>query len=124
MFYDINMKLISLSNSFIGTYFFKKYRGMTKLANYEFMGILKPFLPEDVRAQHIEKIKKLFTKKGGKIDKEDIWGKRHLAYKIKGHEEGYYLLYEIDFPVAEMKSIEEELRMTNDLLRYIIIRKD
>jgi small subunit ribosomal protein S6 len=91
---------------------------------YEFMGIVKPFLPEDVRLQLIKGIKKKISSSGGKVEKEDLWGKRHLAYKIKGHEEGYYVLYFIELPSEKVVKLEEELRMTNDLLRYILIKRD
>ncbi|MFC1780169.1 30S ribosomal protein S6 [Patescibacteria group bacterium] len=91
---------------------------------YEFMGIVKPFLPEDVRIQLLKSIKKLITSSDGKVEKEDLWGKRHLAYKIKGHEEGYYVLYFIELPSEKVVKVEEELRMTNDLLRYILIKRD
>lgn len=91
---------------------------------YEFMCIIKPFLPEDVRAKLIEDIKKVVTGKKGEIEKEDIWGKRHLAYDIDGHEEGYYLLYYITVPSNEVEEIKETLRMKSDILRFQLIRFD
>ena len=87
------------------------------------MGILKPFLPEDVRLKVLENIKGVIESNKGKILKENIWGKRHLAYKIKGHEEGYYILYGIDLPCEKIEEINKEFRMINDLLRYIVIQE-
>jgi len=95
-----------------------------KIEKYEFMGIIKPFLPEDVRIKLLKSIKKVFTSRGGEIIDEDIWGKRHLAYKIGEHEEGYYLVLRIKVSKDVIKEIEEDLRMTNDLLRYIINKVD
>jgi ribosomal protein S6 len=83
---------------------------------YEFMGILKPFLPEDVRVKLQENIKKRIVEAGGSVTEEDIWGKRHLAYKIKGHEEG--------FPKGKLDEIISELRTENDLLRYMFVKAD
>lgn len=91
---------------------------------YEFMGIVKPFLPEDVRKDLILDIKKNVEDAGGEVEKEDLWGKRHLSYKIKGHEEGYYVLYEFEIPQEKVKEIEKEWQMMNDLLRYILIKRD
>lgn len=91
---------------------------------YEFMAIIKPFLPEDGRIKLIDQIKKSFTERGGKILDEDLWGKRHLAYKIDGHEEGYYVLYNVELPQDEVKELEEEMRLKGDILRYIIIKED
>ena len=91
---------------------------------YEFMGIVKPFLPEDVRLRLIKNIQKAFTDCGGKVMKKDTWGKRHLAYKIDGHEEGYYILYEVELNSENVDKIKEDLRMMKDLLRYMIIKNE
>lgn len=91
---------------------------------YEFMLIIKPFLPEDVRIKLLKNIKEMISSLRGKILKEDIWGKRHLAYNIQGHGEGYYVIYDFEMQCDKIANIEEELRMTNDLLRYIIIKED
>lgn len=91
---------------------------------YEFVCIIKPFLPEDVRAKLQKNIKAIFEKSGGNVLSEDIWGKRHLAYKIKGHEEGYYVLYDLELPAEKYEEINRELGLVNDLLRYMIIKKE
>ncbi len=91
---------------------------------YELMMILKPFLPEDVRKKLLENIEGCIKKFKGEVEKEDIWGKRHLAYKIKGHEEGYYVLYDLSLPSNEVKSLEAELKLIGDILRFMIVRKE
>jgi small subunit ribosomal protein S6 len=91
---------------------------------YEFMAIIKPFLPEDIRVKLQGNIKRIFTSKGGKVEKEDVWGKRHLAYKIKGHEEGYYIVYDIILDEVKLSSAQEELKLINDLLRFIVTKKE
>jgi len=96
----------------------------TNKYKYEFMGIIKPFLPEEVRIKFFEDTRKLIEGEGGKIINEDIWGKRHLAYKIKEHEEGYYFVYTLEIEAGKLQKIHQELKMTNDLLRYIIIKGD
>lgn len=90
---------------------------------YEFMVVLKPFLPEDVRIKLQKDIKGIFEKVGGKFEKEDLWGKRHLSYNIKGHEEGYYILYDLTLPAKGVEKVNNELRLIGDILRYILIKK-
>jgi len=87
------------------------------------MVIIKPFLPEDVRKKLLKNIKKIIANKDGKINDEDLWGKRHLAYKIDRHEEGYYVVYKIEAPGERINEIEEEIRTINDIIRYIIIKE-
>jgi len=93
------------------------------IMKYEFMVVLKPFLPEDVRVKLQSDIKNIFEKNGAKFEKEDLWGKRHLAYSIKGHEEGYYILYDLTLPKGGVDKINTDLRLISDILRYILIKK-
>lgn len=94
-----------------------------KKTKYEFMCIMKPFLPEDVREALINKMKKTIEEKDGKVLEEDIWGKRHLAYDIKGHEEGYYLVYDVELPAKNLEEVKEDLNLEADLLRYMFMKE-
>jgi len=49
---------------------------------YEFMLIVDPKLSEDEKNATLATIKNEITQVGGKIEKEDIWGERKLAYRI------------------------------------------
>jgi len=91
---------------------------------YEFMGILKPFLPEDVRGKLQQGIERVLKSKCGNIMTSDIWGKRHFSYKMKGHEEGYYILYQLEIPKEHLQEIQTELRLISDLLRFVIIGRE
>jgi small subunit ribosomal protein S6 len=89
------------------------------MMKYELMVIVKPFLPEDVRVTLLDGLKKEIVSKKGKVAKEDIWGKRHLAYTIKGHEEGYYVIFEIEVDPKHIDAISKEYHMMNDVLRFM-----
>lgn len=88
------------------------------------MVILKPLLPEDIRAGIEKRLETLIKKHKGKITETDVWGKRHLAYPINKHDEGYYIVYQLDLPGEEVDEIEQELKLFNDLLRYLLTRSD
>jgi ribosomal protein S6 len=49
------------------------------MKKYELMVILKPLLPQDIRAKIETKLKKILKEGNGKILSEDVWGKKHLA---------------------------------------------
>ena len=91
---------------------------------YELMIILKPLLPEDIRAGIQKKIEKLVTKGKGKITATDAWGKRHLAYPIKKHDEGYYLIYKLSLEANLSDKFQGDLKLMNDILRFILIKQD
>lgn len=88
------------------------------------MVIIKPLLPEDIKSKVLKKIEKLIDEASGQIKSTDVWGKRHLAYKIKSHEEGYYVLMNLKIPEEKVKEFEHDLKLQGDILRFLLIRKD
>jgi len=91
---------------------------------YELMVILKPLLPEDIRAQIQKKLETLVSKGKGKIIATDVWGKRHLAYPIKKHDEGYYLVYKMNLRPDFAQEFQKEIKLMNDILRFILSKID
>ena len=94
------------------------------MTKYELMVILKPMLPEDIRAGIESRLKKVISKANGKIISTDVWGRKHLAYKINNQDEGYYIIYKLDINPDKVTGIKTELKLFNDILRYIIVRED
>lgn len=88
------------------------------------MVILKPLLPEDIRAGIQKKLDSLVKKAKGSVLSQDVWGKRHLAYPINNHEEGYYIVYDLELDPAHIKEFQAELKLMNDILRSLLIKKD
>jgi small subunit ribosomal protein S6 len=96
---------------------------MTEKNKYELMVILKPMLPENVRMGVESKIAEALESGDGKVEKTDVWGKKHLAYKVKKHAEGYYIVYNFTTSAADIKGIEKSLKSNKDILRYLLINK-
>lgn len=88
------------------------------------MLILKPLLPEDLKSKVLKKIENHLKNSKGKIDSQDVWGKRHLAYPIKKHDEGYYVVYQISIPSESATGFQHELKLMGDVLRYVLIRDE
>lgn len=86
------------------------------------MLILKPLLPEDIKSNIIEEVEKLVKKYKGNIISTDVWGKRHLAYPIKKHDEGYYLVYKLEINQKEVKEFDRQLNLNNGILRFLRIK--
>ncbi|MEI6462629.1 MAG: 30S ribosomal protein S6 [bacterium] len=91
---------------------------------YELVVILKALLPEDVRLSAQSKIEGLVKTSGGKIEKTDVWGKKHLAYRINKHDEGYYILYRIELERSKTDSFRTNLGLIPELLRYLLIKEE
>jgi small subunit ribosomal protein S6 len=96
---------------------------MAELSNkYELMIVLKPLLPDDVRKALHKGIHELVEELGGKVDDTDVWGKRYLAYKILGHNEGYYILYQMTFPSSSVTELRRQLELKQEVLRYMVVK--
>jgi small subunit ribosomal protein S6 len=94
------------------------------MKKYELMIILKPLLPEEIRNSIQQKIETLVEKGSGKIISTDVWGKRHLAYPIKKHDEGYYIIYTLELKDGYATEFKREIRLTSDVLRLMLSKVD
>jgi small subunit ribosomal protein S6 len=91
--------------------------------NYELMVIIHPDLDEEATNQALEKIKDWITKSDGKIEKVDNWGKRRLAYEIQKQNEGVYFLHFVSMPSTAVADLENNLRILEPVMRFLIIAK-
>lgn len=90
---------------------------------YEIAVLYHPDLEVDLSKAE-EKVTKIITSNGGKIVKTDNWGKRRLAYVIKKQEYAVYVFYTVDIPGEGVKKIESTLNITDEVIRYLIVRPD
>lgn len=93
------------------------------LNSYETIFIIDATLEEEARTALQEKFTSLIAK-NGTVEAVDEWGKRRLAYEINDRTEGYYVL--VDFKAASEfpKELDRQYRITDGILRTIIIRKE
>ncbi|HHZ16409.1 MAG TPA: 30S ribosomal protein S6 [Peptococcaceae bacterium] len=94
------------------------------MRNYEMVFILSPELDEEKLGATVEKVTNLINNNGGEVVKQDNWGKKHLAYEIKDRHEGYYYLVEFKGTPATAKELDRVLKITEEVLRFLIVRKE
>jgi small subunit ribosomal protein S6 len=87
---------------------------------YELIVALKPLLPDDVRKELHQEFVNMVTDNGGEMLDVDVWGKRYLAYKISGHNEGYYIIYTFTLGSSFIAEFRRQLELKQDVLRYMI----
>ena len=56
------------------------------------------------------------------VRKRDYWGLRSLAYRIKKNRKGHYMLLGLDAKPASITEMERQLRLNEDVLRFMTIR--
>jgi small subunit ribosomal protein S6 len=94
------------------------------LRSYELMYILDPSLDEDSSKALVGKVEDLMTKQGVAIEGTEPWGKRRLAYQVKGHWEGNYVLSHLKAVPHAISEMERRLRVTDGVLRFLTVRID
>jgi small subunit ribosomal protein S6 len=95
------------------------------MRDYELTYIIKPDLDPAALAGVIERVSGFVTVEGGgTIVKTNPWGLRQLAYPIRRYREGQYVFSLIQIEPTAMARIEQRLRMTEDVLRFLLVRAD
>ncbi|MBR6027553.1 MAG: 30S ribosomal protein S6 [Clostridia bacterium] len=90
---------------------------------YELTIILDTSLEDSDRSAVLDKVTALITAKGGEVEKVDTtWGKRRLAYAINYKTEGWYVLVTFQAPTDLPREIERQLRINENVLRYMTVR--
>ncbi len=94
------------------------------MRQYEVMCIIRPDLEEEQTAELVEKINRIVTDGGGEVTELDAWGVKRLAYEIKDYTEGYYVVMKCRAEHAVVSELDRIFRITDGILRHIIIRED
>ncbi len=91
---------------------------------YELVYIVRPTVDEQALAAVNERVEKVIASTGGEITRRDDWGKRRLAYPITKFTEGFYSVLQLKLPPTAVREIERSLKLTEDILRYLVVRVD
>jgi small subunit ribosomal protein S6 len=92
-------------------------------STYELLYILPNKYSEDEAKGISDKVKAIIAENGGKIILFDDWGKKKLAYQVKGYKHGYYILIEFENETKNLERINMLLRNSGDILRHQILLK-
>lgn len=88
---------------------------------YELLYVISPRLSaEDVDAM-VERVGALIADGGGSVSMVDNWGRRRLAYPIRHHFEGTYVLTYLNMPGERTAEFERALNINEDILRHLLI---
>lgn len=94
------------------------------LRNYELVFVVRPDVTDDNLGNLVDKVGQLVTSRGGTISGIERWGKRKLAYPIKHYTEGIYILGRFKLKAAASKEIETNLQITEEIIRYLIVKME
>lgn len=81
---------------------------------------------QDISAQQAEALAEQFstviTEKGGKVEKQEHWGLRNLAFRIKKNRKGHYVRLNIDASAEAVQEMERQMRLNEDVIRQLTVR--
>ena len=72
----------------------------------------------------IDRIGTYLAQGGGKVTKNEYWGLKSLSYRIKKNRKAHYSLLNIDAPAAAVAEMERQMRINEDILRFMTVRVD
>ena len=93
------------------------------MINYEVMLILDPALEDDRKDATVETVKGIIAAEG-EVGNVDTWGMRKLAYPIQKKTEGYYVVIEFKAQPTLPAELDRRLKISDNVIRHIIINKD
>ena len=91
--------------------------------SYEGLFIMKPDLKEAEAAGALKAVTDILSKNKADIKKEDNWGKREFAYRIKKFKEGLYHKIDFDSPPQAISKLKEACALNADILRVMITKR-
>ena len=94
------------------------------MAYYESVFITRP----DITTVQVEALsdsfKAIIAENGGSATKDEYWGLRSLSYKVKKNRKGHYVMLNLDAPAGAVKELERNMRINEDVIRFMTIRVD
>ena len=81
---------------------------------------------QEISSQQVDALAENFSavisNGGGRVTKQENWGLKNLAYRIKKNRKGHYVMLNIDSPASSINELERNERISEDVLRYLTLR--
>ena len=94
------------------------------MRDYELVVIFGSEQVPDLNSAHIDAVTSRISAHGGEVNSVNSWGKRKFAHMIRNQREGHYVLVRFAMDPARVGLLEESLRLTEDVTRFLVVRQD
>jgi small subunit ribosomal protein S6 len=94
------------------------------LRTYEALYIVTPELDDDGIQTVAKGVEAFILKHEGTIVRSEIWGKRKLAYEVKKHTEGAYVLVRFTASADFLARLENFFKLAESIIRYLVVHFD
>lgn len=93
------------------------------MVQYEILLMLDPDLAEQRQEELVVRVRELVERGGGRWQRQDVWGRRRLAYEIAHKKEGTYHLLQLDAEPETLNELSRILRITDGVMRHLATRR-
>lgn len=93
------------------------------MRHYEVVFLVHPDQSEQVPGM-VERYTKAITDDGGKIHRQEDWGRRQLAYSINKIHKAHYILLNVECSENVLDELTTNFRYNDAILRHLVIRMD
>ncbi|MCL5256305.1 MAG: 30S ribosomal protein S6 [Chloroflexi bacterium] len=96
------------------------------MRDYELMLVISPDLTDENIPGVEERIKQAIGNHGGEVTEvldAAPWGRRRLAYPIGAFRDGYYVIMQLKLSPEQTTTLERDLQLTEEVMRYLLVRK-
>ena len=95
-----------------------------RMNKYELALVVSAKIEDDARTAVVEKAKEYITRAGGTVTEVEEAGKKRLAYEIQHMTEAFYYFIQFDAEGTVPAEIEQDVRIMDNVLRFLCVRKD
>ncbi len=93
------------------------------MVDYEGIFVINSQLGGEDLEKAIAAVEEVIGKNNGKVGKRESWGKKNLAYEVKGKKEGFYFVVNFQAKQKAIRELEKSYRLNNSVLRHLILRR-
>ncbi len=93
------------------------------MRDYEVLYIVRADFDDDKVQEAVKRVNTLIERSGGTPGRTNLWGKRKLAYEVKHQKEGSYVPQDFQLEPERVPELEAGLKITEEVLRHLIVRK-
>jgi small subunit ribosomal protein S6 len=88
---------------------------------YEVVYIFDSALEETAINERLERFHGMIGTEGVEAPAVNHWGKRTLAYPIKKHETGYYVVAKFETEPTALPEFERAIKLDEGVLRHLVV---
>jgi small subunit ribosomal protein S6 len=92
--------------------------------DYELVLVISPDVGDEGFPTTVDRVSNFIKDRGGEVKDTDQWGRRRLAYPIRRSTEGFYAVTHFSLEPTELRALEGNLGLAEDVLRHLVVRQE